>query len=301
VSRLALLCCNLFVALASGCAMARHAARDSLEAELAALEHGGRLGVAVLDTGDGSLRGRRLDERFALCSTFKLILAAMVLDRAASGGPPLGATVAAGPDDLQQHAPVVRAAVDAAAARGAACAELTRAELAEAVQTTSDNAAANLLLREVGGPDAVTAYCRALGDTATRLDRYEPAMNDVRPGDARDTTTPRAMARLVARLLDDALPPAERETLRRWMIATETGAARVRRGLPAGWLAGDKTGTGGGDGVTVKCNDLVWIEPPGRAPLVVVVYYDTDVVADWPSAADEEVLAAVGRVVGRMR
>ncbi|MBM4015156.1 MAG: class A beta-lactamase [Planctomycetes bacterium] len=301
MSRLALLCCNLFVALASGCAMARHAARDSLEAELAALEHGGRLGVAVLDTGDGSLRGRRLDERFALCSTFKLILAAMVLDRAASGGPPLGATVAAGPDDLQQHAPVVRAAVDAAAARGAACAELTRAELAEAVQTTSDNAAANLLLREVGGPDAVTAYCRALGDTATRLDRYEPAMNDVRPGDARDTTTPRAMARLVARLLDDALPPAERETLRRWMIATETGAARVRRGLPAGWLAGDKTGTGGGDGVTVKCNDLVWIEPPGRAPLVVVVYYDTDVVADWPSAADEEVLAAVGRVVGRMR
>ncbi len=293
-----------FVAVAS-LASCRTPASDSaakaLESELAALERSGRLGVAVLDTRDGTIRGRRLDERFAMCSTFKLVLAAMVLDRATTGGRALGTRLSAGRDDLLAHAPVVKAAVDAAVAHGAIAAEMTLAELAEAAQTTSDNAAANLLLRDVGGPTAFTAFARTHGDATTRLDRYEPAMNDVRPGDVRDTTTPRAMAQRVARLFGGGLAAEARQTLRQWMIATTTGAARVRRGLPTEWLAGDKTGTGGGDGVTVKCNDVAWIEPPGRAPLVVAVYYDTAVVADWPSAADEEVLAEVGRLVARMR
>jgi beta-lactamase class A len=273
-------------------------AAADLAGELARLERGGRLGVAVLDTADGTIRGHRLDERFALCSTFKLTLAAMVLDRAATGGPALHTQLSVGRDELLSHAPVTGAAVEAAAARGNPKAELTLAELAAAAQTTSDGVAANLLLRDLGGPAALTAFCRAHGDTMTRLDRYEPEMNDVRPGDQRDTTTPRAMAELVAQLFGGVLAPSARQTLRTW---TETGAARVRKGLPPDWIAGDKTGTGGGDGVTVKCNDVVWIEPPGRAPLVVAVYYDTGVEAEWPSAADEAVLAEVGRIVARMR
>jgi beta-lactamase class A len=276
------------------------AGAQDLEHELARLEGGGRLGVAVLDTGDGTIRGRRLDERFAMCSTFKLVLAAMTLDRAATGARALSARLPIEPRDLIAHAPVTKAAVDAAATRGASAAELTLAELAEAAQTTSDNTAANLLLRDLGGPAAFTAFCRAHGDAATRLDRYEPEMSVVPPGDVRDTTTPRAMAQIVARLLTSDLTPVARQTLRQWMVTTATGAARVRKGLPPSWLAGDKTGTGGGDGLTAKCNDLVWIEPPGRSPLVVAVYYDTGVVADWPSDADEAVLAEVGRIVARM-
>jgi beta-lactamase class A len=294
-----------FVLVAAGAALAscrtpsRVAVAADFESELAELERGGRLGVAVLDTADGTVRGRRLDERFALCSTFKLVLAALVLERAAAGGQALDTLVRFGPDDVISHAPVVGAAMEAAAARGANVAESTLGELAEAIQTRSDGAAANLLLREIGGPAALNAFCRANGDGATRLDRYEPQMNDVRPGDPRDTTTPRAMAGLVARLFGGVLAPTTRRTLREWMIATRTGEARVRRGLPTTWIAGDKTGTGGGDGVTVKCNDVVWMEPPGRAPLVAAVYYDTGVVAEWPSAADEEVLAEVGRSVAR--
>lgn len=271
----------------------------TLESALAALEHGSRLGVAVLDTGTGVVRGHRLDERFAMCSTFKLVLAAMVLDRAGTDPQALEARLLVGPADLIAHAPITKAAVDAAVARGEASVALSLEDLAEAAQTTSDNTAANLLLRDLGGPAAFTAFCCALGDATTRLDRYEPQMNDVQPGDARDTTTPRAMAGLIARLFDGRLAPAARERLRRWMIATATGAARVRRGLPTDWVAGDKTGTGGGRSITVKCNDLVWIEPPGRAPLVVAVYYDTGVVAEWPSDADEGVLAEVGRIVAR--
>ncbi len=276
---------------------------NDLERELVALERGARLGVAVLDTGTGEVRGHRLDERFAMCSTFKLVLAAMVLDRAARGGRALDARLAVAAVDLVAHAPVAKAAVEAAATRGLATAELTLGELAEAAQTTSDNAAANLLLRDLGGPAAFTAFCRAHGDDTTRLDRYEPDMNVVRPGDERDTTSPRAMAQLLATLFRDGIAPSARQTLRQWMIATETGAARVRRGLPIDWIAGDKTGTGGDsdDGVTIKCNDVVWIEPPGRAPLAVAVYYDTGVVGEWPTDADQAVLAEVGRIVARSR
>ncbi|MBL8738824.1 MAG: class A beta-lactamase [Planctomycetes bacterium] len=278
---------------------------DEVEMELAALERarGGRLGVAVLDTGRGTVRGHRLDERFALCSTFKLVLAAMVLDRAARGEGSLDERLRIAPADLIAHATVTKAAVDAAFARGATAGEATRRELAEAMQTRSDGTASNLLLRDLGGLGAFAAFCRAHGDLVTRLDRLEPEMNDVRPGDERDTTTPRAMAQLVARLFaDGGIAPVARQTLWRWMVATGTGVARVRAGLPPAWPAGDKTGTGGGVGVTVKCNDVVRIEPPGHAPLVVAVYYDTGVVAEWPSDADEAVLAEVGRIVaGRFR
>lgn len=287
------------VATLASCAASLRASLDALPQQLADLERarGGRLGVAVLDTADGSVRGHRLDERFALCSTFKLVLAAMVLERAAHGGRALDERLRIEAGDLLSHAPVTRAAVEAAAARGSAVGEASLAELAEAVQTKSDSSAANLLLRDLGGFAAFHAFCRAHGDVVTRLDRFEPEMNDVRPGDERDTTTPRAYAQLVATLFGGGLAPASRQTLRQWMFATATGAGRVRKGLPPDWPAGDKTGTGGGGDVTVKCNDVVWLEPPGRAPLVVVVYYDSGVVADWPSETDEDVLAEVGRLV----
>jgi len=291
--------------LASGAALGScRAARPaegatSLGAALASLEHEGRLGVAALDTGTGAVDGRRLDERFALCSTFKLVLAAMVLQRAASGGPALEATLELTERDLLSHAPVTRALVAAAAARGERSVAVTLGTLAHAAQTTSDNTAANLLLRDLGGPAEFNAFCRGYGDGVTRLDRYEPEMSDVRAGDERDTTTPRAMARLVARLMGETgLARADRAKLRAWLIETETGAARVRAGLPADWVAGDKTGTGGGT-CTVKVNDVVWSEPPGRAPLVVAAYYDTATLAEWPSDAQEAVLAAVGRAVAR--
>ncbi|MFN7586965.1 MAG: serine hydrolase [Planctomycetota bacterium] len=112
-----------------------------------------------------------------------------------------------------------------------------------------------------------------------------------------DGARTRRARRARARRTPGGLARASRQTLRQWMFATATGAGRVRKGLPPDWPAGDKTGTGGGGDVTVKCNDVVWIEPPGRAPLVVAVYYDSGVVADWPSEADEGVLAEVGRLV----
>ena len=155
-----------------------------------------------------------------------------------------------------------------------------------------------MLLRNLGGPADWTAYCRSHGDAVSRLDRTEPELNDVRGDDPRDTTTPRAMATLVATLLGSrGLPPSARATLRQWMIETETGAKRLRAGLPAHWIAGDKTGTGGAEGQSPKVNDIAWIEPPGRAPLVIAAYFDVGVVTDGPRDQDQAVLAEVGRRV----
>lgn len=267
--------------------------RESAAEALAAAEKaiGGRLGVCILDTGSGRLVGQRLDERFALCSTFKLALAALVLREAEQGRLRLDEVVPVTTADVVAHMPVTGAAVG----RG-----LTVAALAEAAQATSDNAAANLLLARIGGPAGFTAKVREAGDRETRLDRTETALNLVVPGDPRDTTTPRAMAHLVARLLTtDWLSWAARDRLAGWMVATTTGMQRIRAGLPKDWRAGDKTGTAQADAMTDKVNDIAVAWPPGRAPIVVTGYYDSARRTSATQPGDEAVLAEVGRIAAR--
>ncbi len=258
---------------------------------LQALEkaNGGRLGVAMLETQTRRIAGHRLDERFAMCSTFKFSLAALVLREADQGRLALTERIAYTEKDLLPVSPVTtRHLKEGGASLGV---------LAEAAQVTSDNAAANLLLAKLGGPAGFTAKLRALGDTTTRLDRTEPQLNLVVAGDERDTTTPRAMAETVARFVaGDALTSASRDRLIAWMVQTETGLKRIRAGLPKGWRAGDKTGTGMAAEMTDKYNDLAVVFPPGRAPVVITAFYDTDEHATEMRDADQAVLAEVGRL-----
>lgn len=253
-------------------------------ARLAALErrHGGRLGVAVLDTGSGRRIGHRVDERFAMCSTFKLLAAAAVLARVDRGAERLERRVVFGKDALVAYSPVTSHRVGAPG--------MTMAELCHAAITMSDNTAGNLLLHSLGEPAGWTAYARGLGDGTSRLDRIETELNEARPGDPRDTTTPAAMlANLHALLLGTALSDASREQLAGWLRANTTGSARLRAGMPAGWRVGDKTGSGG-HAVT---NDVAILWPPQRKPLLVTAYY-----AESAADADERnaVLAGVGRI-----
>jgi len=249
------------------------------------IEHAaqGRLGVAVLDTADGRIEGHRLDERFPLCSTFKWLAAAHVLQRVDAQQEQLGRRIRFGREVLVPNSPVTSKAVGGEG--------LTLAELCEATITVSDNAAGNLILKSYGGPAALTRYARTLGDTKTRLDRWEPELNEARPGDPRDTTTPRAMAAaLKAALVGDALSAASREQLRRWMEATRTDVKRLRADLPEGWRLASKTGTGA-RGTT---NNVGVFWPPGRSPIVVAVYL-TEAKADEP--ARNAAVARVARVV----
>jgi len=254
-------------------------------ARLAALEarHGGRLGVAALDTGTHKRLTHRATERFALCSTFKVALVAAVLARVDGGQETLERPVAYGPSDLLEYAPVTRLHVGEGS--------MSIAALCAATLEQSDNTAANLLLNTLGGPGRVTEYLRTQGDTVTRLDRNEPSLNSNLPGDPRDTTTPEAMLETLQRILaGPALSPASRQRLEGHLIACTTGAKRLRAGLPPTWRVGDKTGSGS-RGAT---NDIAILWPPGRPPIFVVAYY-TDATA--PAQEREAVLAEVGQLV----
>lgn len=244
------------------------AAELGFDQALATLEQecGGRLGVALLEVGSGRLQGHRLDERFALCSTFKLPLAALVLRAADQGRLRLDDWQPFAKGDWVAHAPVTQAHAKQGGMRLGA--------LAEAAQKTSDNVAANLLLRRLGGPAAFTQALRELGDAVTRIDRMEPEMNRVPPGDERDTSSPAAIARLAARLvLGNVLTPASRTRLQAWMVDTETGLDRLRAGLPAGWRVGDKTGTSLHPSMPDQINDVAVVWPPRGGPWVLAAYY----------------------------
>jgi beta-lactamase class A len=266
------------------------AAARSMGERLVSIERasGGRLGVFVLDTASGRSTGHRMDERFGLCSTFKLLLAVAVLREADAGRLSLDQHVTYTQRDLVPYAPVAEKHLsDGGMIVGA---------LAEAAQVMSDNVAANLLLRLLGGPEGFTRILRELGDDVTRLDRYEPEMNFVPAGELRDTTTPRAVAATVSRALTgDVLRVVSRAKLIDWMVATRTGLRRLRAGFPQGWRAGDKTGTGSMLGMPNKHNDVAIVWPPGRAPCIVAAYLDARGHFEKNRAADDAVLADVGR------
>lgn len=229
---------------------------------LAALGANARLGVFAVDTRNGRTIGHDENSRFAMCSTFKAPLAGMVLAEIDARRKRLANTLPVSRADLVGHSP----AVEAALGRG----RMSLEELCAATVQVSDNAAANLLLNQLGGPAGFTAFVRRCGDTVTRLDRMEPEMNRVGPGDERDTTSAAAMAGLMRTLLlGDVLTPASRARLIGWMEGATTGLHRLRAGLPAGWRAGDKTGTAGS-----HSNDVAIAWPPGRPPIMIACYID---------------------------
>jgi beta-lactamase class A len=258
---------------------------DSLRGEFTRIERdsGGRLGVAVLDTSSQAQTGHHAEDRFPMCSTFKMLACAAVLARVDAGKEHLDRLITIQAGDIVPQSTFIK--------EQAAGTSMTLASLCEAAMTYSDNTAANLIIASLGSPRAVTAYARSIGDTMTRLDRNEPALNEAVPGDSRDTTTPLAMLRnMQTLLLGDVLSPVSKEQLTKWMVGNKTGDTRLRAGLPVGWKAGDKTGAGE-RGTT---NDIGIVWPPKRAPVLIAVYLtETSAPVDQRNAA----IAAVGRAV----
>lgn len=264
-----------------------HAAAPFLADELSRIENGsgGRLGVAILDTGTQRRAEHRAAERFPMCSTFKLLAAAAVLKRAENGQDQLQRRIKFQASDLVTYSPVTK---DHVGGDG-----MTLAELCAAALNYSDNTAANLLLASLGGPQALTAYARSIGDPVTRLDRIEPDLNEAVPGDPRDTTTPAAMLQNLHTLLfGDVLSAASRDQLTAWLLGNRTGDTRLRAGLPPGWRCGDKTGSG----ERGSTNDIGVIWPPQGAPILVTVYLTETAAA---SEARNATLADVGRTIVR--
>jgi beta-lactamase class A len=267
--------------------------RFDAAARLQSLEVGqARLGVCFLDTVSGEASGTRMEEHFAMCSTFKLALVAACLREADQGRLDLSQVLTYSEADLLPWAPVTRTNL--------ASGGMSIAALAQAAQEKSDGVAANLVVRRLGGPAAVTARFRDMGDPVTRLDRYEPDLGLVLSADLRDTTTPLAMAHLVRRITTgDLLQSSSRERLLQWMQNTDTGPNRLRAGLPPEWRTGNKTGTGRTEGTTNKCNDVAITYPPGRPPIIIAAYFDSGEFTAQTERRHEAVVAEVGRIAAQ--
>lgn len=224
--------------------------------------YGGRIGVAAWNANTDQQLQYRENERFAMCSTFKLLLVANVLHRIDQRQEQLARLISYDKSDILEYAPVTSQNLD----KGA----MTVAALSKATLQLSDNTAANLLLSTLGGPRGLTDYLRTLGDNTSRLDRIEPNLNSNLPEDPRDTTTPEAMLfTLKTILLGDALSEASKQRLIDWLIGNQTGDDKIRAGVSSTWLVGDKTGSGA-NGAN---NDIAIIWPDSGQPYLLVVYY----------------------------
>lgn len=245
---------------------------------------GGTLGVAALNTADGVWLRHRADERFAMCSTFKWVLAAFVLKKIEEGALRLDTRVRYTAADLLGNSPVTEENVG----RG----WMTVEGMCAATVSQSDNAAANLLFAQVGGPAALDDFVHQHGDTVTSFDRTEPELNFVAAGDERDTTTPAAMTSTLQRLLltDSALNEASRQRLLGWLDQTTTGRNRLRAGVPEGWRLGHKTGTS----AQGAANDVGILTPPSGVPILLSCFVLAPGVDD---ATRDAAHAEVARIV----
>ncbi|MFJ6629863.1 class A beta-lactamase [Streptomyces sp. NPDC091376] len=263
---------------------------EELSEQLSALEreHSARLGVFARNLRTGATVLHRADERFPMCSVFKTLAVAAVLRDLDRDGEFLGKRLRYTAEETEKsgYAPITGRSENLAHG-------MTVDELCDAAIRHSDNAAANLLLRELGGPRAITGFARSLGDGVTRLDRWEPELNSAEPWRVEDTTDPRHIAGTYTRLvLGDALVRRDRQRLTGWLLNNTTSGARFRAGLPKDWTLADKTG-GGSYGTN---NDVGIAWTPDRVPVVLAVLttkHVPDAPADDPLVArTAELLAA---------
>ncbi len=259
---------------------------SSTETKIADIEakYGVRVGLSAINIGNNKRLQYRDDERFPVCSTFKLLAVAAILKQSMKE-----------PNLLQKH--VVYTKDDTTASGYAPVTEknlssgMSILELCESAIRYSDNAASNLLVKELGGPDAVTAFARTIGDETFRLDRWEPELNSAIPGDLRDTSTPSAMEEsLQSLLLGEVLAEPQRKQLITWLKDNTTGAAGIRAGVPEGWTVGDKTGSG----AYGTRNDIGIIWPTKGGPIIVTIYSTQNKKDAIPL---NEVIAATAKVV----
>jgi beta-lactamase class A len=265
-------------------AVRRDTPLSKIQTALAKLEtdSGVRLGLSFINSFNNTQVHYRSDERFPLCGTYKVVLVAAVFKRSMKDDGLLQQRLHYHQNDLVSYSPITEKYTDQG---------MTIYELCVAAIQYSDNGAANLLLKVIGGPTALTAFTRAIGDKSFRLDRREPELNSAVPHDLQDTTTPMAMANtLKAITLGNVLSKPLRERFQQLLIGNTTGMKSIRAGIPFGWTVGDKTGSGA-YGTT---NDIAVIWPSNKAPLILTVYVTHN---DEQAPARQDIIASATRII----
>ena len=257
--------------------------RQRLEDQLKMLEdrYDARVGVSALDTESGESVDHRADERFGFASSLKVFAVAELLDRTT-------------PKELEKNVSWTQADVDEAGwtpvTEKHVDEGLPLEDVAESALRVSDNLAMNIVLDELGGPEALDDALEKNGDMTTEVTDEEPELNDVEDGSTDNTTTPAAITADLQSLLDpQRFSDDDRRVLFDWMSANETGDPLIRAGAPEGWVVRDKSGHS--DAIQ---NDIAVVTPPDRQPIVVSVMTE----ADDPESEDGPALvAAVAEVV----
>ncbi|KRG13723.1 beta-lactamase [Virgibacillus soli] len=232
------------------------------DADFAKLEEefDARLGVFALDTGTGETISYRADERFAYASTHKALAVGALLQQISIED--LNQKVIFAEGDLVNYSPITEKYVD----KG-----MTLSELSEASLRYSDNTAGNLILKELGGPDEFKKALKKIGDDITKSERFEPSLNEVKPGETHDTSTPKALATsLKAFTLEDELQKEKRLMLVDWMKRSTTGDTLIRAGVPKDWEVADKSGAA----LYGTRNDIAIIWPPNENPIILAILSD---------------------------
>ena len=213
-----------------------------------------RIGLAVYDYQSGRRWEYNANDRFPITSTFKALACAAVLARVDAGAEDLQRVVIVQESDLVPYAPVTE--------------------------------------RRLGGPEGLTGFARRIGDSVTRLDRWETELNEARPGDPQDTTTPNAMLQNLQRLLfGDVLSTASRRQFEDWLAGNKVGGPLIRAGLPEDWRIIDRTGAGGYGSRSIIA--VIW--PPEQRPVIVALYITET------TASLNERNAAIAAIAGALK
>lgn len=243
-----------------------------------------RVGVALYDLETNEHILYHGEDLFPLSSTFKPLACAALLRQVDLGLDSMQRRVIFEQDTLVSYSPITETRVGSNG--------MTLAELCEATITVSDNTAGNLILEAIGGPQGLTQFLKSIGDSTTRLDRWETELNESLPGDVRDTTSPDAMASTMQSLLfGNVLSPSSKDQLDTWLRADTVGDALLRAGIPKHWSIGDKTGAGGFGSRSIVA--VMW--PPDRKPIIAAIYMtETDASFDERNGA----IASIGKAIG---
>ncbi len=287
-----LFCMSIFVGCVSNAKEhnskkeAYHTKLSKIHKKLMILEEqsGGRLGLSALNLSNSKQILYRENERFPLCSTAKTIVCAQVLQKNMSDSSFLKKHLNFDENLLSSsgYAPITVKYLNFG---------MTIEELCDAALKYSDNAAMNLLMKELGGPTAVNDSINSNGQYIFQINRWEPELNSALPGDKRDTVTPKSMMFLLKNyLFSNVLGASEQNQLLTWMIENTTGDNRIRSGVPKGWKVADKTGTGS-YGTT---NDIGVLFPPHHKPIIVAIYFTQN---DKNAKPRDDIIASTTHII----
>lgn len=284
----------------------------------------GVLEVAVQNLEGGEMWAWNGQKAFPLQSVFKLALGAAVLAEVDAGRLSLDEVLTLGEEDIS---PAFSPVADA----WPQVTTYTVRDLLARTVGESDNTAADVLMKRIGGPGVVAAWLRGKGIKEFRVDRYErelqsdvqgmasfriawkgwPAWKAVRDtvpeearrhaqlvylSDPRDTATAAGALNFLRQLSrGELLKPASTKLLLQIMTESTPGQNRLKAGLPEGATIAHKTGTAATDvGMTPATNDIGIVTLKDGRRYAVVVFLAA---SPQDEAARDKTIADAMRVI----